>query len=95
MKNLREEIVLELTDCIRQIEDTGFLFFPTFEKVMVKLELFQEKAQSPTVMQLMLILKGSIVVDSYPEIKVKDEWVADLKYLLHVVENIVSQIPEN
>ena len=95
MKSLREEIVSDLSDCIQQIDDTGFLFLPTFEKFMAKLELFQEKAQSPTILQLMLILKGHLVYDSYPEIKVKEDWVSELKYLLRVVENIVPQVPEN
>ena len=95
MENLRNEIVLELKDCIQHIEKTNFLFLPKFENAMAKVELFQEKAQSYTINQLMLILKGHLDSDSYPEVRVSNAWLSDIQQLLHVVENVVLQIPEN
>lgn len=95
MKNLRDEIVLDLSECIKYVERTGFIFLPHFEKTIVKVELFQEKAKSQTINNLTAMLKGSLFDYSYPEIKVTENWLNDLKKLLHFVENVVPQLPEN
>ena len=95
MKNLRQEIVLELTECIQHFEDTGFVFLPTLEKTLVKVELFQERVNSPAICELMFLLKGQLAEISCPETKVSQNWINSLQKLLYFIENIVPLYPEN
>ena len=94
MKNLRQEIVSELSECLKDVECSGFVFLPKLEKTLVKVELFQEKVKSPTICDLLILIKGQIVEISYPETKVSQNWIENLQKLLHFVENIVPISPE-
>ena len=88
MNNLKNEIMAEFLDCIEQIEKTEFLFLPKFEKIMAKVDLFQDKVHNETITQLVLILKGNLYNISYPETKVNEAWKNNFIRLSQIISEI-------
>jgi hypothetical protein len=86
----RAELIEEMLDFSETIKSSKSIFLPEFEKMLAKVELFNEYAQSPTIQHLIIVLQNRIPKESYLDLPLTDKvFLTDLNQLIHFVENVV------